>query len=426
MPKKKKQKTYRAPTRRQLSHWEKEKRRARIIFITGVFIIAAVILSILGGWIATRYLPMHEIIVKVNDRAFNAGYFIDMLTLSGQGNSSANIDSMTRTIEQNELIRQDCASLGITVSAGEINKELEKRNPPLSKKYADIMEVELLISKMRDDYFDKQVPVSAAQRHVMAMVMESEKQAIDITKKLGNGESFEKLAEEFSAEEFTKSQKGDLGWRPAGILSSATGSIKLEQYAFSADAGYLSDPIYDDVISKQVGYWILQVLERKEETKEAHLLGILLGSEDDAQKVKARLDAGEDFATLAKELSQHPDSKDAGGEMGWVLTESLSKPVAEYAFNTTIALKKLSDPVKDTAVYTKGGYWLIKVAEISADRPLDDENRNYFKSQLLNDWVDGLWTDPNYPIKEFLTPENTSFILLEASKIAAKKPGTQR
>jgi foldase protein PrsA len=43
---------------------------------------------------------------------------------------------------------------------------------------------------------------------------------------------------------------------------------------------------------------------------------ILVATEDEANKVKARLDAGEDFATVAREVSTDTGSKPKGGELG--------------------------------------------------------------------------------------------------------------
>ncbi|HDZ59162.1 MAG TPA: hypothetical protein ENH44_00055, partial [Actinobacteria bacterium] len=49
---------------------------------------------------------------------------------------------------------------------------------------------------------------------------------------------------------------------------------------------------------------------------------ILVATPEEAQAVKARLDAGEDFATVAKEVSTDPGSKDKGGSLGEVPSEN--------------------------------------------------------------------------------------------------------
>ena len=58
--KKKAEKPQREMTKRQLAQWQREKRRQRIIFGAGIFIIAAIILMVLVGWYASEYRPLHQ------------------------------------------------------------------------------------------------------------------------------------------------------------------------------------------------------------------------------------------------------------------------------------------------------------------------------------------------------------------------------
>ena len=56
---------------------------------------------------------------------------------------------------------------------------------------------------------------------------------------------------------------------------------------------------------------------------------ILVADEETAKRLKAKLDAGADFATLAKENSTDPGSKDKGGSLGFVAYNS-TQLVAEF------------------------------------------------------------------------------------------------
>ena len=78
MAKKKKVEKPKEYTRRQLSHFQQQKRRQRIIFISGISIIVAIILIILVGWFLGEYRPMHQTVVKINDAEFNVAYYIDL------------------------------------------------------------------------------------------------------------------------------------------------------------------------------------------------------------------------------------------------------------------------------------------------------------------------------------------------------------
>ena len=96
---------------------------------------------------------------------------------------------------------------------------------------------------------------------------------------------------------------------------------------------------------------------QKPETR--HVLHILVKDEATANQVKARLDAGEDFGTLAKELSQDPGSKDKGGDLGDVPSKD-SGMVAEFEQGMdALAAGQTSGPVKSSF-----GYHIIRVMEI--------------------------------------------------------------
>ena len=62
-------------TKRQLSRWQQQKRRQRIIVSIGISVITVVIgLVIAGiyfGWYLTEYKPLKQIVVEVNDTKFN-------------------------------------------------------------------------------------------------------------------------------------------------------------------------------------------------------------------------------------------------------------------------------------------------------------------------------------------------------------------
>ena len=131
-------------------------------------------------------------------------------------------------------------------------------------------------------------------------------------------DNFTSLADQFSLDSYTKSNKGDVGWHPQDVLAALLGSSVPGDYAFGSEVGVLSQPRYDADINKEVGYWLMKVVEKERDAEDAQVQAILLGSEQEAQSVKARLEAGEDLATLAKDLSQYAKSRDNGGELGMV------------------------------------------------------------------------------------------------------------
>jgi parvulin-like peptidyl-prolyl isomerase len=395
--KKKTEKPQREFTKRQLSQWQRQKRRQRIIFSGGIFIIAAIILIVLVGWYISEYRPLHQTAIRVNDTEFEMGYYIDALKIGGREQSVEYVqslaDNMIREIEQIELMRQGALQLGISVSDDEVKDKLEGSDIPISDASLDLVRGQMLRERLYNEYFKSQVPVSAEQVHIMAMLLESESQAAEIRTRLQNSENFTALAEEYSLDYYTKNNKGDLGWHPEIILAELLGSSVPGEYAFGSEAGVLSQPRYDKEISKEVGYWLVRVQEREGDETEALVQAILLGSEEEAQDVRARLEAGEDLATLAEELSQFEESQKQGGELGVVSEGDTSPAVDGYIFNPETKVGTWSEPIHDETAVTKGGYWLINVLDRDDDRQLEGDDRDFLMTKALNEWVVLLWVN---------------------------------
>jgi len=419
LAKKKAGKPRREVTKRQLSRWQQQKRRQRLIFGLGIFIIVAVFTIIGTGWYIAEYRPMHQIVIRVNDTEFDMDYYVRMLKYYGKGQSPQYMrplaDKVVDIIEKNELVRQGAERLGISVSKDEIDKELSSHDLPSSKDFRDVIGTQLLLKKLRDEYFDKQVPVFAKQRHVMGMLLESKSQADEVRARLEAGEDFTELAGELSLESFSKAKKGDLGWQPEGLLTKQMGTSVPDEYAFNAEVGVLSQPIPDEEISKMVGYWLIKVLKRDETAQQAYVKLILLGSEDEAQRVRARLEAGESFSALANEFSQHSESKENGGQLDIASPDMVSPAVREFVFDPKVELDTLSQPIRDDTVTTKGGYWLLKVVDADDHRQIEDNERELMKNEALNEWVKAQVDNPDNKVESYLDDEKKAWAIERAS-----------
>ncbi|MDQ6957415.1 MAG: peptidylprolyl isomerase [Mariprofundaceae bacterium] len=80
---------------------------------------------------------------------------------------------------------------------------------------------------------------------------------------------------------------------------------------------------------------------------------ILVKSKPEAEKLKARLDKGEDFAKLARKYSTCP-SKKRDGDLGEIYPGQLVKPIENVIFKKP--LSKVHGPIK-----SHFGYHLVVV-----------------------------------------------------------------
>jgi len=389
-------------SKQQQTKWERQKKRQRIVGIAGIAIIATAIILVIVGWLVGSFFPLNETVITVNDRSFSMKYYVDSLKMrAGENPSKFTVqyiaDSVIKDIEQNELIRLGAAKLGFTVSDKEVVAELKKAKQPLDAVHKDAMRTILLARKMLAEYFDPQVPRTAEQRHLMAMLLESRTQAQDVRYKLEQGINFSEQAEIYSLDELTKNARGDLGWHPKEIFTKYMGYEVPGEWAFNAQVNELSQPLWDGNVTKKLGYWLVKVMQRGTDTEEVQVKAMLLGSEEEALKVRERLLAGEDFSTVAVEVSQVQGVKESKGDHV-VLPGEMNTAVDDFVFNTEIPLGTLSNPLKDETASTKGGFWLVKVLAQEADRQISEEDRNTLKASALQKWIEELWADTSYTV----------------------------
>jgi len=409
LAKKKVEKPRREVTKRQLSHWQQQKRRQRITLAVGISIVAAVLVVLGVGWYTNEYQPLHQTVIRVNDTEFDMNYYIKRLQFYGAGQTVfylyAMVDDVETAIERDELIKQGAMKLGISVGDSELNIELEDYDSSVSDVLKDLVRSQLLISKLQDDYFESKVPFYAEQRQVRAMFLESESQAIEVRDRLKSGEEFAELAGELSLESSSQIEKGNLGWRPKDFLTVLLGTSVPSEYAFSADVGVLSQPLYDEEGSKNLGYWLIRVTDRIEDPEQVYAHAILLGSEEEAWQVKDMIETGGDFAALAEEFSLHGESKESGGDLSWVTPFMMSDAFAEFAFDSKLEMGRLSEPIRDEEAVTPGGYWLVEVLDKDDNREIEPDDRELMKAEAFSNWVAALRDNPENEVTSYMDGE---------------------
>jgi hypothetical protein len=161
------------------------------------------------------------------------------------------------------------------------------------------------------------------------------------------------------------------------------------EFAFSSEAGTLSQPLYDEDRSKQVGYWMVNVLEKPTEAG-ANIQVILLRSEDEAGEVRDKIDTTDNLTALIEEYSQHATSKASGGMVTAVMKGQMSEFIDEYVFDDNVTMGVWSGPIRDDTVSTTGGYWLVEVLDKDDDREISVEDKERLTGQLYNEWLSSL------------------------------------
>ncbi len=151
--------------------------------------------------------------------------------------------------------------------------------------------------------------------------------------------------------------------------------VALERTAKAAASDEAVQKLYDEKYAKAVP------------TKEYHAAHILVPTEDEAKAIKSQLDAGADFAAIAKEKSTDKGSGAAGGDLGWFGVGMMVKPFED----AVVALKpgETSGPVQSDF-----GWHIIRLAEVrDASAPKLDEVRGELVGDLQQQAVETYVTD---------------------------------
>ena len=262
-------------TTRRLARWQQEKRRQRITFLSGIVIIVIVLGIIVGGiattrssdWLSKVQTNSGTIVLKKADYANELRLFqVGIYNSSAMTNESPLV-----IIEDNYLIQDKAKEVGIDASETEIdntilasfgmsNKSISDPdfktayNNMLSNygisnsEFRSIIENSLLQEKLLN-YYVNQIPASGEQVAVERIIVFNESAANEVTQKWREGETFETLSEQYG-------NLSDSGWIIKGTMEE-----EFDNVAFSIDIGNISDPI-----PSATGYYIIKVLDRKDDT----------------------------------------------------------------------------------------------------------------------------------------------------------------
>ncbi|MGC9467358.1 MAG: peptidylprolyl isomerase [Anaerolineae bacterium] len=128
-----------------------------------------------------------------------------------------------------------------------------------------------------------------------------------------------------------------------------------------------------------------------------HARHIVVATEEEARRILDQLQAGADFASLARTYSQDLSTRDLGGDLGFFPQGMLtSKEVEAAAFE--LQPGQLSEIVKSEL-----GYHIVQVVERVPDQEIAQEDLVFMRDQAVREWLDQLRASAD--IQVFVTPE---------------------
>jgi PPIC-type PPIASE domain len=114
-----------------------------------------------------------------------------------------------------------------------------------------------------------------------------------------------------------------------------------------------------------------------------HVQLIMTDTQAVADTAKQRIDAGEDFATVAKEVSGESQVQTNGGDLGWLAADQLTS-----SYGTDLANAASSQEIGTlTVVQSNSKFYVLRVVERDPNGTLPDSVISQRKSSALSEWL---------------------------------------
>jgi peptidyl-prolyl cis-trans isomerase D len=186
---------------------------------------------------------------------------------------------------------------------------------------------------------------------------QTKEKLLDIRQEIEEGEDFAELAQEFSEDDATAKEGGDLGWFGKGKMIEA-----FERAAFALKPGEMSEPV-----KTSFGWHLIKVFDQRKEGEEkeikaSHILLKTRVSQETLDQLKLR---AEEFADQAKksDLDKAAAEQDLTvSQTGWffkggyIRDVGINPEVDEFAFQNKIG--SLSDVIE-----TANGFYVFQINE---------------------------------------------------------------
>jgi len=305
--------------RRQRSKWQREQGKQRAVIIAGIIAVFFILAIPAYGYWSNFIAPPRNIVLQVDDTKYSLGFMSKYLKgiqeFGGQVDLSMEPFRLLQALEENELIRSGAEARGATLDPSEIDDEVRNRIIGSAPELAEVPP-DQLEREFEEKYRQYLNTVNLSEGEHRRLV-----EATLLRKKLSDimGENIPKVAEQAN-----------------------------------------------------VSWIVVAPTEAQDENQS------LLTSER-IQLVVNRLEQGDDFATLAKEYSDHRSTAVNGGEYGWVPRGTLGD-LDDIIFS-------LEPGEISEAVYAGESTYFVKVTEVDEAKNIDKETRERLKRAALQQWL---------------------------------------
>ncbi|GAB4520378.1 MAG: hypothetical protein OHK0046_30550 [Anaerolineae bacterium] len=224
---------------------------------------------------------------------------------------------------------------------------------------------------------EKATEPTVRARHLLLETEDEANAAIRILE--DDPDAFPELAQRYSLDTGSRMTGGELPAFTRGMMVAP-----FEEAAFAAEVNEIVGPV-----ETQFGYHVIQVLEQGEQASTVTGRHILVETEEEAQAALERIQAGEDFAAVAAEVSLDPAAQGHRGdtrrvllgatESGFYTANDVFTDLADAVFSAE------AGAVVGPVASPLGDYFVVEVQELTL-LPPDETTQNSLRNQAVVTW----------------------------------------
>jgi parvulin-like peptidyl-prolyl isomerase len=370
-------------TRKQLSRFQKEQRQERLALVFVIVVVLLIVAVIGAGFFQEVIAKPNATIAKVNGASITAGTWAKAMVMQ------------TRNLD-NQIAYWDNQTLGLG-SGTDGSQAYLQQIIQQQKQQLQQARLELIYS----------VPDQLIANELIRQ--EAEKRGIVVTPAdldTATRNMFQPTLQEPLTDTVSTTPT------PTAIPANAW-EQNYKQYLTTlgvSDAEYRQIALLPGLQREKLQVVLSQTMATSaEQIRVSH---IVTDTADVAKAILTRVQAGEDFATLARDLSGDTATAEIGGDLGWYPREILSGEYGPDVESVAWALQRGQVVTAPVQSYT--GYEIIKVTDRESDRPLEGDKLAQLQSSVLDNWLNAQMASP--AVERFMTSDAQLWVQAQVAK----------